>query len=300
MITAIRKPLDGFAAATMVVLCICWGLQQVAVKMAAPDLDPVMQLGLRSLVAAVLVYGVMLWQGHRISPRDRTWWPGILAGALFALEFLAVSVGLTFTSASHMVVFLYIAPIFTALGLHVFVKGEHLHKGQWIGVAVAFAGLALAFSNGLSTRDGDWQRMLIGDVLGVVGGLFWAATTVAVRCTALSEAPPTQTLLYQLGFGALLLIGVGLLSPHPVAFSLTGVAWASLLFQAVIVAFFSFLAWFWMLRRYLASRLSVFSFLTPLFGVAFGVLLLGDALEPRFLAGAALVLVGIVLVNLRR
>src|SRR5262245_43719116 len=108
----------------MVVLCICWGLQQVAVKMAAPDLDPVMQLGLRSLLAAALVYGVMRWQGHRISPRDRTWWPGILAGALFAAEFLAVSVGLTFTTASHMVVFLYTAPIFTALGLHTFVKGE--------------------------------------------------------------------------------------------------------------------------------------------------------------------------------
>ena len=299
MSTQLRKPLDGLAVGLMLVLCACWGFQQIAMKLAAPALHPVMQNGLRSLIASVLLIALMVWRREPFSFRDGRFAAGLGAGALFAGEFLMVGLGLTYTTASHLVVFVYTAPIFTALGLHWWVAGEHMRSVQWLGVLLAFAGIALAFSDGFA-GGGATPRMLIGDGLGVLGGLMWAATTLLIRGSSLSEAPPMQTLLYQLVVGALLLLMAGVLMGEWHAVTMTSVAWASLVFQGVGVAFLSFLAWFWLLRHYLASRLSAFSFLTPLFGVGFGVWLLGEPLDPRFIGGAVLVLAGIVLVNARR
>lgn len=295
-----RKPLDAFAISAMLVLCVLWGLQQVAVKLAAPYMHPVMQIGLRSAAATILVYLLILLRGERLVWRDGTLYAGIGAGVLFALEFLCVAIGLQYTSASHMSVFLYTAPVFTVLGLHWLFPTERLGALQWTGICAAFAGIAVAFSNGFTAQSRGWTEMLAGDALGVLGGIFWAATTLLIRRSALSEAPPASTLFYQLGGCGVILLAIGGASGQANAMHFNDVVWGSLLFQALIVAFLSFLVWFWMLRRYLASRLSVFSFLTPLFGVGFGVLLLGDALDARFIAGAMLVLIGVVMVNLPR
>jgi drug/metabolite transporter (DMT)-like permease len=295
-----RKPLDAFAIVTMLVLCVLWGLQQVAVKVAVPYMNPVMQIGLRSAAAAALVLLLLLLRGERLAWRGGTLLAGLGAGILFTLEFLCVAVGLQYTSASHMSVFLYTAPVFTVLGLHWLIPAERLGAMQWVGVCAAFAGIAVAFSNGFVAQSRGWADMLAGDALGVLGGMFWAATTVLIRRSVLSEAPPATTLFYQLGTCGALLLAIAAAGSPADAVQWNGIVWGSLLFQAVVVAFLSFLVWFWMLRRYLASRLSVFSFLTPLFGVGFGVLLLDDALDPRFIAGAALVMLGVVMVNVRR
>lgn len=298
--SATRKPLDGIGVLVMLVLSLCFGLQQVAVVVAAQSIHPVMQMALRCGFAAVLVSALMCWRGSSFSVRDGTLWPGIAAGVLFAAEFLCVSLGLSYTTASHMVVFLYTAPIFAVLGLHFFVLTERIGRAQWLGVLLAFGGIAYAFSDSFGSGGAITVDMLTGDILAVLGGLFWAATTIVVRTTALSEAAPTRTLLYQLVVAsALLLVIAGGLHQSSIDV-MSGIAWVSLLFQSVIVAFACFLAWFWMLRHYLASRVSVFSFLTPLFGVAFGVLLLNDPINLRFAVGAALVLAGVVMVNLRR
>ena len=294
-----RKPLDAFAMSLLVGLCVLWGLQQVAVKSAATGMHPVMQLGLRSLVAALLVYALILLRGQKLSLHDGTVLPGLGAGVLFAVEFLFAAIGLQYTTASHMSVFLYTAPIFTVLGLHLFLPAERLGFRQWFGVFAAFAGVAVAFSNGFLGGGKELRDMLLGDALGVMGGLFWAATTVLIRCSALSEAPPATTLLYQLSGCGVLLTSIALFRGEAGRIDFTPLVWGSLFFQSVIVAFASYLAWFWMLRRYLASRVAVFSFLTPMFGVGFGVLLLGDPVDVRFAIGALLVLAGVVMVNLR-
>ncbi|GAA4027045.1 DMT family transporter [Actimicrobium antarcticum] len=285
------------AVGVMLLLCICWGLQQVAIKVAAPSMGTVLQTGVRSLIATMLVCALMLWRGSSFSMRDGTFVPGLGAGILFASEFLCIALGLTMTTASHMVVFLYTAPIFTVLGLHWLVPGERLRTGQWVGIIAAFIGIALAFASGFEA--GGTLRSVLGDALGIVGALLWAATTILIRCSSLSEAAPTRTLLYQLGVSALLLLPLAGALGQIGTVSMTGIAWMSLLFQSVVVTFASYLAWFWILRKYLASRVSVFSFLTPLFGVGFGVLLLNEVVGLRFAIGAALVLSGIVLVNLR-
>lgn len=286
-----RRPIDGLAAGLMVVLCSLWGLQQIALKLAADDTAPIMQIALRSGLAALLVGALMWRRGQRLRRDVRG--PGLVAGLLFAVEFVLIAVGLGYTSASHMVVFLYTAPIFTALGLAWRLKSERLAPQQWLGIALAFAGIAFAF---LGDAGGDAQSRL-GDALGVLAGAAWGATTVVVRASRLADADPAETLLYQLVAGCVVALAWAAFSGQIGHVSFGWVTVATLFYQGVLVAFASYLAWFWLLRRYQASQLVVFSFLTPLYGVVFGVALLAEALDPHFVAGAALVLAGIFVVN---
>lgn len=291
-----RRPLDATAVGLMLVLCLVWALQQVALKSTAADIAPVFQIALRSGVAAVLVALVMRWRGERMSVTDGTGWPGLVAGLLFGVEFWLVGEGLRHTTAAHMVVFLYTAPLFAALGLHWKLPAERLAPLQWVGIVLAFCGLAVAFLGRAPTDAVIGSQQLWGDFLGLLAGAAWGATTVVVRSSALSSAPATQTLMYQL-VGAFVLLTAVSWASGQAHFNPTPVVWASLAFHALVVSFASFLAWFWLLRHYLASRLGVFSFLTPLFGLLLGAWLLNEHIEPSFLMGVGPVLVGIVLVS---
>lgn len=291
-----RKALDSSAIALMLVLCLVWGLQQVVLKATAADIAPIMQIALRSGVAALLVGLVMVLRGERMRLSDGTLGPGVVVGLLFGLEFLLVGEGLRHTSASHMVVFLYTAPIFAALGLHWRLASERLDAVQWLGIALAFGGLALAFFGRSHAPVAASGNMLWGDCLGLLAGMSWGATTLVVRTTQLARAPATQTLLYQLVAACVLLLAAAVATGQA-RFNPTPEVWASLLFHSLVVSFASFLVWFWLLRHYLASRLGVFSFMTPLFGMVFGAWLLHEPIEASFLAGAVPVLVGIVLVS---
>jgi drug/metabolite transporter (DMT)-like permease len=293
-----RKPLDAGASGLMVVLCLIWGLAQVNLKMAAADISPLMQIALRSGIAAVLVILLMFIRREGLSIQDGIWRPGLLVAGLFALEFFLIGEGLRYTSASHMTVLLYTAPIFAALGLHLLMPSERLTRVQWFGIGLAFTGVAIAFllRPSHTQQKLDAADLLYGDLLALGAGVAWAATTVAVRCSRLAQVSAAQTLLYQL-VGAFLLLTAAAFLLEQTAIQFTPLAWGSLIFQSLVVCFASYLAWFWLLKHYSASQLGVFSFLTPIFGVALGVGLLGEQLELSFMIGAALVVSGIILVS---
>jgi drug/metabolite transporter (DMT)-like permease len=290
-----RRPLDAIAVALMLLLSSLWGFQQVAIKLAAPGMSLVMQGAIRSGIACLLVVVWARWRSIVLWQRDGTLAPGVVAGLLFAGEFALIYAGLAHTTAARMVVFIYLAPVLTALGLAWFVPGEQLRAVQWMGVALAFLGIVVAFGEGFSVD----RTTLLGDACGIGAAIGWAATTVLIRTTKLTRIAATRVLFYQLAVSAALLPLVSIALREPGVIALTPVTIASLAFQSVIVAFASYLTWFWLLTRYLAGRLAVFSFLAPLFGVAFGHLVLGDRITPPFLAAAALVGAGIVLVNAR-
>ena len=283
------------AFAIMVVLCAIWGLQQVAIKLTLAGISPVLQVGLRSAIAAVLVFGWARLRGIALFPVDGSLRPGLLAGTLFALEFICIYAGLEYTNASRMVVFLYTAPCFTVLGLHWFVPGERIGLKHGFGVALAFGGIVLAFAEGLwRTATADFW---LGDLLGVLAAILWAATTVTIRATGLARINAARVLLYQLAVSAVIVLPVSFFMDEPGITAPTPSVLLAFTYQVVIVAFASYLAWFWLLTKFLASRLMVFSFLTPLFGVAFGVLLLNERMSAQFGLAALLVVAGIMLVN---
>lgn len=289
-----KTHLDGSAMILMVVLCAAWGLQQVTIKVANEGISPVWQGSLRSIGAVFLVWAWAAHKGLRLFERDGSLGPGLLAGVLFAGEFAFIYWGLNYTSASRGVVFLYTAPFMIALGAHWFLPGEKLRPLQWLGLAFAFAGVVSVFSEslGLPTRN-----QLIGDSMLFLGAVLWAATTLVIKGSRLNKVSPAKTLFYQLAASALVLPVVSVALGEPGVFALTPLVLACLAYQIVLVAFASYLAWFWLVAHYPAGRLAAFSFLTPLFGVLAGALLLAEKVSAALAIALALVAAGIWLVN---
>ncbi len=285
-----RATLPAAVAATMVGLCLSWGIGQVAIKVALADIPPVTQSALRCGIASMAVLGWCFASGRLPRVTRENLPGGLLVGTLFAVEFMLLFTGIAHTDASRATVFLYSAPFFVALGGWFVLPEERLRPIQIGGLVLAFAGLALAFGGG-----GDGSTML-GDLLVLAAAVGWAATTLVIKGTRLRHATAETILLYQLVVAAFVTgavaIAIGERSAPPS--SLTVI---SLAYQSLFVAAFTYVVWFGLVRSYPANLLSAYTFLTPLFGVAAGWLLLGEAVTPAFLAAACLVVAGLILVN---
>ena len=287
------RPLDAVAALIMIGVTFSWGLNQVSVKLALPEIPPLIQATVRSIGALAIV---ALWarsRGVSLGVRDGTLTAGLVAGALFGIEFLLIFPGLQFTAASRATLFIYTAPFFVALGSG-FLLGEQLRAVQWAGLLCSFAGLVVAFGVPDAARDG---RQLIGDLMMLGAGAAWGATTLVIKGTNLRTAPPEKVFAYQIGV-SIPMLALGMLlagermTAMPSAWSLGWLA-----YQTFWVVSLTFAVWFAMVQRYSASRLSAFTFLTPLFGVASGHFVLGEPVSWGFGAAVALVIAGLVLVN---
>ena len=292
-----KDHLDARAITVLLVCCVIWGVSQVAAKLTLVEVPPLLQAGLRSVGAALLLLLWSRWRGLRMRDADGTGPPGLLAGAIFALEFACIFIGLQFTTASRMVVFLYTAPFVVALGMPLISSHERLSPQQVGGLLLAFAGVVWAYAEGF-TRPAAGPLQWLGDALGLAGAFMWALTTLLTRSTRLNHALPEKTLLYQLVVSGLALTAASLVSNEvwPRALS-AGVLWL-MLFQMGVVTFGSYLAWFWLVRHYPATRAAAFTLLTPIFGLLAGVLILNEPLTSRLLLALVAVCAGIGLVNL--
>jgi len=287
------RPLDAASMALVVFICFTWGFNQPAIKLAIHDVPPLIQCAIRSSLAIPIVWAWMRWRGLPLTARDGTLGPGLIAGALFGLEFLLIYRGLLFTTASRAVLFIYLAPFFVVIGARWFLPGDRFSAMQWAGLLLSFAGMVLAF--GLPTPAAD-PRQLLGDIMMVAAAASWAATTLVIKASSLAQVSPEKTLFYQIAV-CVPMVGLGaLLFGERIAAVPSGVALASLAYQTLVIST-TFSAWFALIVKFSASRLSAFTVLTPLFGVAFGHLVLGEALTPAFALAVALVATGLVLVN---
>ena len=287
--------LDGLAVGLLVACCMFWGLQQVLVKAIIGEVAPLFQASLRCMGACVLLMLWCRWRGVRLFERDGSLWAGLLAGGLFAAEFACIFLGLQYTSASRLTIFLYTSPFWVAALVPLFVQSERLRPWQWLGLACAFVAVVFAMREGMGPSGGSAS----GDLLGLAAGALWGLTTVAIRATNLTRVSPEKLLFYQIATTALTLPWLSFALGETWSLNWSALAWASVLAQTVIGAFASYLVWMWMLGRYPATKISVFVFLTPLFALLFGTLGLGEAVTPTLLAALALVAIGIVLVNKR-
>jgi len=287
-----RPALDAFAVAMMVMLTFSWGLNQVAIKVSNVGYNPVFTVVVRSALAGLLVFLWCRWRAIPLFRRDGTLLPGIAVGALFGLEFVLMFVGLDYTSAARSALMINTMPFWVLIGGH-FLLGERFTLVKLAGLAVAFGGVALIFSDELSLPG---PQAIVGDMLCLAAGVLWAAITLIVKATRLSQASAEKTLLYQLAVSALV-VAPFVPFAGPALRDVTVIATASVVFQAAYVVAFTFVLWFWLMRRYPASGLSSFAFLTPAFGVILGGLLLGEPLSPRIFAALALIAVGLLLVN---
>lgn len=287
------RPLDAVAALIMLALTLSWGLNQVSVKLALPEIPPFVQATVRSIGAFAII---VLWargRGVSLTARDGTLVGGLIAGVLFGVEFLLIFPALQFTAASRATLFIYTAPFFVALGSG-FLLGEKLRAVQWLGLLCSFAGLVVAFGVPDASRDG---KQLLGDIMMVGAGAAWGATTLVIKASRLRAAPAEKVLAYQLAVSIpMLAAGALLMGERMIALPSTwALGW--LAYQTFWVVSLTYAVWFAMVQRYSASRLSAFTFLTPLFGVASGHFVLGEPISLSFGLAVALVVAGLVLVN---
>lgn len=288
-----ERPLDTSAIALVLLLCLTWGFNQVVVKLLLPEIPPLTQAFLRSLGGLAVVLLVALVRRVSLLTSDGTLRAGLWAGTLFGIEFIFLYSGLLWTTASRASVFLYTAPFFVAFGSYRYL-GERLSRLQWAGLALSFVGVAVAI--GVPQPNVD-AKVMLGDAFMIAAGSLWAATTLIVKASRLRDAPAEKGLAYQLVvslpiLGAAALIGGESIGKFPETWSIL-----LMLYQAVWVVGATFLLWFGMIKTYSASKLSAFTFVTPLFGVAAGYFILGEPLTAAFGVAAVLVTAGLYLVN---
>ncbi len=277
----------------MLMLCLTWGFNQIAVKLVLPDVPPMLQATIRSVGALPVLFIIGTLRGVKFFENDGTWKPGVIAGLMFGIEFVLIFQGLRLTSASRAVVFLYTAPFFVALGSYQ-VLGERLGGIQWLGLAISFAGVALAI--GVPQANVD-SSVLLGDLLIVAGAGLWAATTLVAKGTRLRFAAPEKALGYQVAISIPILGGAAWLFGESITHMPSSLSIGLMAFQAIWVVGTTFMLWFALVKTYSASKLSAFTFITPLFGVVGSYFIMHDTLSLAFGAAALLVIAGLFLVN---
>ena len=293
-----KEHLDGLAVTLLLACCLFWGFQQILIKTTVAEVPPLWQAALRFAGATLLLWAWAAWRRIPLFGRDGTLKAGLLAGALFAAEFTCIYLGLQYTAASRLTVFLYTSPFVVALLLPRLVPVEKLRTVQWVGLVIAFAAVALAFSEGFTSAT--TSRQLRGDALGLAAGILWGLTTLVIRSSKMATASAEKTLFYQVavtaGIAPLLSLAMG----ERWSLDYSTYAWVSIALQTVIGAFASYLAWMWLLRHYPATQLSSFTFLAPLFALLLGVALLDEKLTLQLLIALTAVAAGIVLVNRKK
>jgi len=293
VISSVGRPLSPGAIALMLMLCFSWGFNQIAVKLALPDIPPMLQATIRSAGALPVLFLIGSLRGVRFFQRDGTLSAGLVAGVMFGLEFALIYQGLRFTSASRAVVFVFTAPFFVALGSYQML-GERLGAAQWAGLALSFLGVALAI--GLPQADVD-TTVLLGDLMIVGGGALWAGTTLVAKGTRLRSAAPEKVLAYQVAVSIPILALAALLSGETITHPPAPLTVVLMVYQATWVVGTTFTLWYALVKTYSASKLSAFSFITPLFGVVASYFIMHDTLTPTFGAAALFVIAGLFLVN---
>jgi len=286
-------PLGG--ALLLVLVCCLWGGNMVSIKISNQGLPPCLAAAVRSGVAAVLLWAYARMKGEKAFLPRQHCWQGVLIGVLFGLDFLFLYWGTAFTHASRAVIFLYTHPFWVALGAHFIIASDSLNLAKGGGLALAFAGLILVFASRSATLG---PQFWVGDLMEVAAALFWAATTLYIKRSMTNrEISYIQTLFAQLLFSIPVLGLASLLLEHGQPVSLSGLILGAFAYQCFVVAFFSYLLWFWMIHHFSVSRLAAFTFLVPLFGVIFSGLVLDEPLPPPLWGGLVLVAAGIYLVN---
>ncbi len=288
-----KNRIDAFGATSLIGFSALLGLNQVLIKIVNGGLQPVFQAGLRSLFAFPVVLLFALIMRKKLSVSDGSLIPGLITGGLFAGEFILLFLALDYTTVARASIFFYTMPFWVAVGAHFLIPGERLNTVRVAGLIFAIAGVAAALWNNAKPAT---DYALVGDLICLAGASMWAGIALVARLTDLSKSTPQMQLLYQLAVSAPLILFASLFF-GPFVRDLQMHHFAIFAFQVVIVVSFGFAFWFWLLSKYPASDMASFSFLAPLFGVAFGWLLLNEPVGLRLILALVLVSIGIVMVN---
>jgi drug/metabolite transporter (DMT)-like permease len=280
----------------LVLLTMLWGCNYPAVKISNLGFSPIFNAFLRSSIASVLGILYCLSIKEPLFHRDRRLFHGFVVGMLFGLEFVCIYLGMFYTDAARAVILVNTSPFVVALGAYLFLR-ERLGVLKIIGLGLAFVGVYLVFQG----KPRTWSSsMLFGDMLELGAAVLWGATTVYIKKYLAGRVHPIHTFLYQLVFSIPIIFLCSIVLEEKWILDVNTAAVLALLYASVIVAFASYLTWFKLIHTYPVSQLAVFTFLSPFFGVASGVVILGEQLTAGLIFGLLFVSAGIYLANYQR
>ena len=291
-----KEYLDSNAIIILMILTLIWGSGYTAIKYSNQGVSPIFTSTVRSIIASICGVIYCLRKGERLFHTDFMLFHGFMVGLLFGLEFACLYFGMLYTDAARSVVFVYLSPFMVAVGAHFFLKGDRLTFLKAVGLVLAFTGVVIVF---LGKPKMAKPTMFIGDILEIMAACFWAATTLYIKRFMAEKIHPINTFLYQLVFSIPILLLVSFILEPQWIYRIDPYIMASILYQSVIIAFLSYFVWFKLIHTYSVSRLSAFTFFTPVFGVLFGTIFLGEEFTYSLMVGLPMVCIGIFLVNWR-
>ena len=290
-----KDHIDLFGTIALISLSALLGINHVVIKVVNSGLNPIFFAGLRSVIAFIFLVIYFKLTNKKIRFSKDTIAISFFAGMVFALEFLFLFLALDFTSVTRNSILYYSMPIWiTAFG-HFFLPNEKLNFFKTVGSIFAFAGVTLAISDNEETFSiQNWQ--LIGDFMAIIAAILWAVIIYLAKGTKFKKVPPEMQLLWMLMVSGPILLIASLFFGELVRDFRMLHLWG-LLFQSIVVAGGGFLFWLWLVSVYPASSVASFSFLSPIFTIFFGWLLLSETLDASFVLAAFLVIFGLVCIN---
>lgn len=289
-----KEYLDLKSIFLLILLTMLWGFNYSVIKYSNQGLSPIFTSTLRSIIASICGILYCVNKGEVLFHRGKILFHGLIIGILFGLEFACIYLGMIYTDAARSVIFVYISPFIVAIGAHFFIKGDKLNLLKLIGLIIAFSGIFIVFGGRPSVAK---STMWIGDILEIMAAFFWGATTIYIKRFMAEKVHPINTFIYQLLFSIPILLFLSFIIEPKWVYRFDIYIASSLLYQSVLIAFISYFLWFKLIHEYSISRLSSFTFFTPIFGVVSGILFLNEELTTSLLIGLPLVSIGIFFVN---
>ncbi len=289
-----KKNIDAFGAGSLIGFALLLAFNQVTIKVVNDGFQPAFFAGLRSAGAVICVWGWMRFRGRRLDFQAGTIVPGIVLGVIFAAEFLCLFIALDLTSVTRTSIIFYSMPVWLAVAAHFVLPGERIHGAKAAGLMLAFLGVVWAFADRGAGASGETS--LLGDLAALGAAMGWGGVALMTRATSLSKLRPDMQLFWCLAVSAVILLAVAPLF-GPLIRDLQMIHLWGLAFQIVVVVAAGFMFWLWLLTIYPASSVASFSFLSPIFGIFLGWLMLGEKVGYSLLGAGALVAVGLILIN---
>ena len=287
-----KNNIDLTGGVVLISFSMLLGLNQTLVKIVNYGIHPIFQVGLRSLIAAIPVLIFCILFKKKISIRDGSLIPGIICGAIFALEFVLLFFALEFTSVARSSILFYSMPVWLGIAAHFLIKNEKLNSKKLLGFLISVIAVSIA----LFTKNDLGEGAIIGDVFALCASFLWATIVLIVRKTKLNRSCPEMQLLYQLIVSSIVILPISYYFGFYFREINIGIT-IIFIFQAVVIVAAGFLIWFWTLSIYPATSIASFSFFGPIFGVFFGWLILKEEISILIFLSLALVSCGIYLIN---
>jgi len=272
-------------------LCqLIWGLNFVAAKVGILYFQPVLFCAIRFSIAALLLLPFV-----GLPPKRLIWRLLPLSFTMGTMHFSLLNLGMRVVDVSTTSITIQLQVPFAAFMAAFFFK-EHLGWRRIVGMCFAFAGIVLIAGDPRYSGDQFWPLMA------VVGAAFcWASANIQVKALGEIDAVKLNGWIAILA-APQLIIASSLLEGHPWQQVTTAAwqGWAALLYQAVIVAIFSYWIWYNMMRRYPVNLVMPFTLLLPMIGFICGAAILGDEITARMIIGALATVAGVAIIVLRR